>query len=107
MAKLHLFILFLFCFILGILSTLIYQEVMNYRVINGIWIPYNYNGATTEQEAINVAKTYDTLGNFICVNIKGMDYKQMLETCSHEVGHEIFAQKCAKNIVGCLNWSTN
>jgi hypothetical protein len=26
-----------------------------------------------------------------------MDYKRAVEVCSHEVGHEIFAEKCEKN----------
>jgi hypothetical protein len=31
-----------------------------------------------------------------------MDYKRAVEVCSHEVGHEIFAEKCEKNIEKCI-----
>lgn len=54
-------------------------------------------------EVVNKTKEYDRLGDWVCVNVRDMDYKRALEVCSHEVGHEIFAEECEKDINKCLN----
>jgi hypothetical protein len=40
-------------------------------------------------------------GEWVHVNITDMPYKRALEVCSHEVGHEIFAEVCEKNMTKC------
>jgi hypothetical protein len=62
----------------------------------GLWIP-NVN----QTEAKEITNYYDDYGNWICVNIEGMDYKRAVEVCSHETGHEIFAGICEKNMSKC------
>lgn len=39
---------------------------------------------------------------WVCVNIKNMTPQKALEVCQHEVGHEIFAESCEKNMTKCF-----
>ena len=41
-------------------------------------------------------------GDWVCVNVEGMKYERALEVCKHEVGHEIFAEECEKDIDKCF-----
>lgn len=86
---------------LGVLGTLIYQEISNHRIYNGLYMEGNY----THPEALAMAKTYDENGHWVCTNILGQNYAEAIETIKHEVGHEIFAQYCAEdnNIDKCIN----
>jgi hypothetical protein len=67
------------------------------RVLDGLWVD-NENWS----EVYQTAKEYDKNGDWICVNIKGMTYPKMFETIKHEIGHEIFARSCEKNLTKCL-----
>lgn len=44
----------------------------------------------------------DNAGDWVCVNIRNIEYDRAIEVCNHEVGHEIFAEKCEKNPQVCL-----
>ncbi len=93
-----------FCFIaiifiiVGWLSNEAYSEWSNERILDGL----NLNNAQSHPEALSKAGEYDPDGDWVCVNIKGMKYKRALEVCSHEVGHEIFAEVCEKDFDKCL-----
>ena len=70
-------------------------------------IEREYNGLRFElnnshPQAITHAQKYDKYGDWVCVNVKGMDYKLAVETCNHEVSHEIFAEYCEDNMNKCL-----
>lgn len=41
-------------------------------------------------------------GHWVCVNIEEVSYERAVEVCKHEVGHEIFAEECEKNMTKCL-----
>lgn len=41
-------------------------------------------------------------GDWVCVNVQGITYQRAVEVCQHEVGHEIFAEICEKNITKCF-----
>ncbi|MFA6462370.1 MAG: hypothetical protein WCV90_08980 [Candidatus Woesearchaeota archaeon] len=41
-------------------------------------------------------------GDWISINIEGMSFERAYEVCRHEVGHEIFAEVCEKNMTKCL-----
>lgn len=45
----------------------------------------------------------DTKGNWVCVNVKDMTFERAVQVCQHEVGHEIFAEMCEKNITKCFD----
>lgn len=51
--------------------------------------------------ALKTAYEYDEYGNWVCVNVRNMDYGRAKEVCQHEVGHEIFASECEKNWTKC------
>ena len=58
--------------------------------VYGVWLPQ-----------LKQVENYD--GRFICINIdETKTLKQLINTCEHEVGHEIFARECAANITKCL-----
>ena len=42
------------------------------------------------------------MGDWVCVNVRGMSYERALDVCSHEVGHEIFAEICEDDIDKCF-----
>lgn len=76
-----------------------YRYYSNKRDINGFWTTGNY----TRDGALNYAESRDTIGSWVCINIKGMTIKEIIDTCSHEAGHEIFAQKCTNDPLDCLS----
>ena len=39
--------------------------------------------------------------DWVCINVKGMSFERAVEVCQHEVGHEIFAEICEKNMTKC------
>ena len=49
-------------------------------------------GDKTKVEALDKAKEYDAGGDWICVNVRNMDYERAVEVCQHEAAHEIFAE---------------
>ena len=65
--------------------------------VSGLWIRNS-----SEEKVNNITEIADPKGNWICVNVKGMDFERALEVCNHEVGHEIFAEVCENNITKCL-----
>lgn len=50
----------------------------------------------------NVSLWTNITGDWVCVNVKGMKFDRAVEVCQHEVGHEIFAEICEKDMDQCL-----
>jgi len=90
-------VMFILIFSLGFFSFPLYQDYKNERTLNGLWL-HNYN----ESDAKIKAQERDSLGDWVCVNIKGMEYDRAVEVCQHEVGHEIFAEICEKDMDKCF-----
>lgn len=84
---------------LGFIISQAYDEVSKKRMINGLYFENKMNYS----QVIEKAKATERSGNWVCVNINGMDYKTAVQTCNHEVGHEIFALYCQKHIDECIN----
>ncbi len=83
--------------LLGWFGNDVYRNWSNQREFDGLYMKnINYLGA------LNRATELDKFGNWVCVNIRGMSIKKAVEVCKHEVGHEIFAMSCEKNITKCL-----
>lgn len=75
-------------FILGWFGHIAYREQMTIpRVYNGLYIRDKVHC-----DAKDVASGYEVSGDWVCVNVRGMDYLDAVETCQHEAGHEIFAE---------------
>ena len=87
-------------FILGWFGNVVYHDLSNKRFLNGLHFDGNY----TKSEAIQYSQSRDKIGDWVCINVKGMEYEEAIETCNHEVGHEIFAEFCDKedNINKCM-----
>jgi len=83
----------IFCFgfglILGILLTILYFNInpkVVFKCLDGLWTRNNCGFE----------------GSWVHVNINNITYARAVEVCKHEVGHEIFAEICEKNISKCL-----
>jgi hypothetical protein len=83
---------------MGYLANDAYRYYSNKRTVDGLWMPLNIS----KVDAIKTAQKWDKTGNWICINIVGMKVNDIIETCEHEAGHEIFARYCEKNATKCL-----
>lgn len=83
--------------VVGYFSRDIYNEVANKRILDGLRLE-----AIDKKTALETAQNRDYTGDWVCVNIKGMDYPRAVDVCKHEVGHEIFAEICEKDIDKCF-----
>lgn len=92
-------LIFVSGFVIVQIFTLLPQiDSIQERKIDGIFI-----ADVSYEQAKGVAQQKDSLGDWVCVNIKGMDYKRAIEVCSHETGHEIFAEICEKDAQKCFD----
>lgn len=85
--KYEMIIMLFIMLFLGWASNEIYREIKQDRIINGL----HFRSDKNHEEAISYSKTYDSKGNWVCVNVRGMDFDKAVETCQHESAHEIFA----------------
>jgi len=99
--KLALILMFL-VFISGLFIGIVGERYDNKPTVDpvqyeGLWLN-NFN----EEDKNEITKSKDINGEWVCVNVKDMDYSRAVEVCNHEVGHEIFAEVCEKDINKCL-----
>lgn len=89
---------FIACFFtLGWASSELYDVLDYQRQVNGLYMRnYDYS------DAKDLAYERDEYGDWVCVNIRKMDYETAYEICRHEISHEIFAENCEGNITKCL-----
>jgi len=83
---------------IGWMGNRVYEKLNHERKFDGLWLSDIQNKST----ALEKVRGYDEYGNWVCVNIKGMEYTKAIEVCQHEVGHEMFAKECGKNMSKCL-----
>ena len=95
--KFLLAILFLCLISLGWALNEIYSSWMYVRQFDGLYFQENLSW----QGARDKSKTYDPYGDWVCVNIRGMDYNTAVNVCKHEAGHEIWAEICEKDTDLC------
>ena len=93
----------LLIFILGWCGSHLYDELKNERIINGLYL---YSGDNIK-EAREIALGYDYKGDWVCINVAyDMTPKEAYTTCVHECSHkafsEIYAEKCEKEPLKCL-----
>lgn len=86
---------------LGVLATIIYQEYDYQKKFNGLRFEGNY----TKYEAIAHAREWDSQGDWVAINVRGMSYGEAEATCNHECMHsaysEILSEACEKNFTKC------
>ena len=86
-------ILFLSFFILGLLTMSLINNILgegqecDKKEYDGCWASI---------------KSGDNKGDWVCVNVQDMSFKRAVEVCKHEVGHEIFAEICERDIDKCM-----
>lgn len=96
--KVRITILLILIFCLGFICCILYNEFSNKRIVDGLRFEGNYSHPT----ALEKSKGYDKNGDWVCVNVKGMDYKYAIGIIQHEVAHELFAEECEDNIEKCM-----
>ena len=85
-------------FFLGWYGHDVYRDWKNKRLYDGLII-----FSEDEEDAKSIARSMDNFGDWVCINIKGMEYETAIRICEHEVGHEIFAEMCEDNITKCFD----
>ena len=84
-------------FSLGFVSNTLYKDYKNERILDGLNLR-NFNESYMEK----TTQELDSLGDWVCINIKGMEFDKAVEICQHEVGYEIFAEICEKDMNKCF-----
>ena len=62
------------------------------RILDGLWLK-GFN----RTHALEYAYSEDAKGNWVCININGMTWDRIVETCKHETFHEMWAECGEKN----------
>lgn len=83
---------------IGWLAKDVYEDAKYEKKINGLYLSNRDNWT----EAKEIAYDLDGGGDWVCINIREMTPKEAVDTCNHEVGHEIFAEYCTDNIEECM-----
>ena len=85
-------------FALGWYGNDMYRWHENKQEVAGLWMSgIDYEMA--QEEAYGL----DSTGQWVCINVnKDLSFDQIIETCTHEAGHELFARKCADNPSICF-----
>lgn len=90
---------------LGSLGMLIYQDIQDERVLNGVYLYYE----DSLMDARGRAERMESNGNWVCLNVAyDMSYREAYDTCVHECSHmsfaEIYAEKCEGDPVNCMEF---
>lgn len=79
----------------------IYRMERDKRTLDGMYLR-NYGNS----EAQGILERRDDLGDWVCVNVRGMDFTRGIEVCQHECGHavysEIYAEICEEEPEECM-----
>jgi len=90
----------IFLLVLGWCGNNLYRIYENKRNYNGLFI-----SDRNRTETMKTADSYDSIGNWVCINVKGMTFGEARETCNHECMHsaysEIISEKCEDNFIEC------
>ena len=80
------------------------KEKLHIELENKTHDGLRFEGNFSHPEAIRTAIEYDATGDWVCVNIKGIDYERAVQVCKHETFHEIWAE-CGEsnNLTYCIN----
>jgi hypothetical protein len=77
------------CMGLGWFGNDMYKEFSNFRYYNGL----RFVGNNSHVNALAQANVYDKYSDWICINSKGMTFKECTDTAQHECAHEVFAEQ--------------
>ena len=90
---------------LGALGTVMYQDFQDKRMLNGVYL-YNEE---SKADARQIVKGMEPSGDWVCINVAyEMTYREAYDTCVHECSHmsftEIYAEKCEKDPIKCMEY---
>ena len=71
----------------GWLSNDIYRNYSTQKDYEGLYIMNR-----EYQRTMDLAREYDSFGDWVCINVRGMDYDDVVRVCQHEAAHEVFAE---------------
>lgn len=77
-------------FILGWSGNELFEIFSNEKTVDGLYISY----APNQSVAMEIAHGRDSKGDWVCTNVKGMDYDECVRVSQHECAHEVFAEFC-------------
>lgn len=83
--------------LLGIITYLCLSIPEDSAKTQGLWFK-NYNASGVDQ----MTKSKESYGDWICINIDGMNFTEMQRVIQHEMAHEIFAEHCENNVSKCF-----
>ena len=83
---------------IGWIGNNIYRYYDYQADIRGLYLS---NNNYTLFEAQKYAENTDYMGRWVCVNVRGISYKEGVAICQHEIGHEMFADVCMNNMSKC------
>lgn len=86
---------------IGILGTIAFFGIQDLKEEQKFFDGMRFVGNFSQMEALEYVNSQE-YGDWVCVNVKGMDFTRAIEVCKHEVGHEIFAEVCEKDMDKCL-----
>lgn len=84
---------------IGWLAGDIYNDVNQKIQIRGLWFNNFQNYSDVQEYAYN----QDHSGEWVCINVnKDLTFEDIVETCTHEASHELFARKCTEQPEECI-----
>ena len=93
-------IMFSLIFCLGWTGNNYYSSYTNDRALDGFYLSYGNMSIVEEYQDIK-----DPYGDWVCVNVKNMEYPSAYDVCVHECSHkaytEIFAESCEEDFESC------
>jgi hypothetical protein len=58
----------------------------------------------TKTQVTELAYDKTSTGQWVCINVNYKDsFEDLVKTCQHEAGHELFARKCAEDPKLCFD----
>ena len=89
------------CFVVAVVCVdRIYLDYSSHKFLEGFY----YENASYFEAKQYAELSPNVNGDWVCVDVKGMSPQRAFDVCKHEVGHEIFAEYCEKNIEECLSF---
>ncbi len=87
--------------VIGWAGNEVYKDFSSKNVLDGLYLK-NWNNNETDK----YTEERDSKGDWVCVNVRGMDFSRGIEVCQHECGHavfdEIYAEMCEDDPNKCI-----
>lgn len=85
------------CLTLILTGVIIFMLLSSPNRTQGLWLKH-YNQTGVDE----ITKQKESYGDWICINIDGMNFTEMQRVIQHEMAHEIFSEHCENNVSKCF-----